>query len=197
MRMIHALLAGAFLAGSAAFAAEASPAAPATPKAADTATSATPAFNFPAPGTTRVVDQREVERLVATHGSELLVVNMWATFCGPCVEEIPYFVAEAKQHAPEKVRFAGISLDLRRDVQKKVVPFLQKNAIPYPNVVFFGEADPMIGFLSSEWQGDLPATFFYDRQGRKLGEVLAPMTREELRAAVAKYSALAAAQKKS
>jgi thiol-disulfide isomerase/thioredoxin len=149
----------------------------------DVAVEATPppvAPIFPNPGTTRLVDQKEVEQLIITHGSDLLVVNMWATYCGPCVEELPYFIELANKYDKEKVLVLGISLDFKNQVEKRVIPFLTEKKVPYPVVVFAGSPGPMIDFLAPEWKGDLPATFFYDKKGNEIGKYLRAVEKEEL-----------------
>lgn len=149
-----------------------------------TSTMATTPFDFPAPGEAPVLGIDDVKHLTRAHGSGLLVVNFWATWCAPCVAELPYFVRVSNEFEPEDVRVAGVSVDLKNAVETSVIPFLRQREIPYPNVVYFGDQMSMIEFFSDEWEGAIPATFFYDRNGRKLREVLGPLTYDELKAHV-------------
>jgi len=151
----------------------------------DAATSGT-AVALPAAGTTRVVDQNEIERILSDRSAELTVVNFWATFCGPCVEEMPYFVRVAKENKPTDVRVIGISVDLKAQIASHVEPFLKKREIPYPNVVFYGDQEKMINFFAPEWSGELPVTFIYDKSGKQVAKFLRALTYEELTAAIAK-----------
>ncbi len=147
----------------------------------DKPTTQTQTFQFPARDTTRIVDNDEVARMVETHGSELLVVNLWATWCGPCLEELPYFERLARETKEGAVQFVGVSVDLKNQVESQVIPFLKKREMPYPSVVFFGDSEEMINFFSTEWKGDIPATFFYNKQGEKVGQFLGQVTYEELK----------------
>ncbi len=147
-------------------------------------------FDFPEAGTTRLVGEEETASMLKTHGSEMLVVNFWATWCGPCVEEMPYFVKLSEELEDEKVRIAGISVDFHNQVDDVVIPFLQRREIPYSNVVYSGDPEAVIDMFSEEWAGAIPATFFLDREGNKLGEVLEAVTEEELRELVDKHYAM-------
>lgn len=140
------------------------------------------AFAFPAAGKAPVVDEKVIADLIATHGSEYLVVNMWATWCGPCVEELPYFVKVAKDLDPAKVRLVGLSADMADEAESKVEPFLAKQGIPYPNLVMdVSDMDAFITSVSPKWTGALPATFVFDRDGKLVAEKLTAVTEAELR----------------
>lgn len=180
----------AFGLGAAAHAQEDSAHAPAETAAQE----ATPAnYKFPELGDTRVIGAQEALAIPKQHGSELLVVNYWATWCSPCVAEIPYFVKLAKEYEKEEVRVVGFSVDLKKDVESKVIPFLRTREIPYSNVVLFMEdADSYIDQVSKSWSGEVPATFFYDKNGEKLGEILGETDYEVLKAKVEEIKAASA-----
>lgn len=143
------------------------------------------AFEFPALATIPKLNDAGYKAMTTTHGSDVLVVNFWATWCGPCVEELPHFIEVSKQNPPERVRFVGLSLDMDNQVDTKVIPFLKEKAIPYPNFLLDPEdADTFITSVSEEWSGAIPATMFYDRAGRKIGQLLEPVTQAELEEAL-------------
>lgn len=154
-------------------------------QAADEATTVTK-FNFPKAGDTRVVGQEEIAEMLRDHGSDLLVVNFWATWCSPCVAEIPYFVRLSKDYPESRVRVVGLSADLKRDVDRLVIPFLREREIPYSNLVVFADTDPLIRMFSGDWGGDIPVTFFYNKEGKKVGEILSELKYEELKEATEK-----------
>jgi thiol-disulfide isomerase/thioredoxin len=162
----------------------------------DDATTGTTLYHFPAPGTTRVVREAEALTIQRTHGADILVVNFWATWCGPCVAELPYFVRLSKEFESDRVRVVGYSVDLVDDVETRVVPFLRERQIPYSNVVLFVDANEFLPKISEKWGGEIPATFFYDREGRKLGEILGETDYANLRAKVDELLANQAASSK-
>lgn len=168
-----------------AFAADSAPNTPPADLAAPTSAAAadahtTSSIAWPAPGEARTIDEAEIDRLLKNHGKKLLVVNFWSTWCGPCVAEIPDFVEVSKQVTAEGVLFVGLSADMLADWTETVPPFLSEYKVPYPNFVLKVDADALVEKFSPQWSGALPATFYYDGSGRKLGERLRALHKEEL-----------------
>lgn len=112
----------------------------------------------------------EVEKLVAeTKGP--LIINMWATWCKPCVEEIPYFLEEVNAHNAsaksnaDSIHIYFISLDFKDSYQKKIPAFVKKRKITAP-VWWLDEtdADYFCPKLDAKWSGAIPATLFVNKQ---------------------------------
>jgi thiol-disulfide isomerase/thioredoxin len=99
-----------------------------------------------------------------------LIVNFWATWCGPCRREIPLLRELQKQHAAEGFQIVGVAVDIREDVVK----YAQEIGIDYP--VLIGEQDGLDA-VNKFGQGSIgfPFTVFTDNQGRivlfHLGEI--------------------------
>lgn len=89
-----------------------------------------------------------------------LLVNLWASWCPPCMREMPGLVALHGTWAPKGVTFVGVALD--RDLADAEAA-LEKHAVPYLNL-----HDPEATALARFATGELPATFVYDRQGKLL-----------------------------
>ncbi|WP_051711336.1 TlpA family protein disulfide reductase [Andreprevotia chitinilytica] len=107
-----------------------------------------------------------------------IVVNYWATWCGPCREEIPEFVQLSKKYAG-KVQFIGIAVD---DVQA-VTQFARDYKISYP---LFPDETASLALLQSEGNpdGKLPFTVVYDGQGKKVTTKLGRMKGDALEAVI-------------
>jgi cytochrome c biogenesis protein CcmG, thiol:disulfide interchange protein DsbE len=87
-----------------------------------------------------------------------VVVNKWASWCGPCRFEFPFFQRLARRHG-KRIAFLGVdSRDSRADARR----FLREFPVPYPS--FF---DPK-GKVAAHFRGDrvFPTTAFYDSKGR-------------------------------
>ena len=99
--------------------------------------------------------------------AKLRVVNIWATWCVPCVAEIPELRAVAAALGPE-VAFAGVSMDdmIPEATREKVVNFLDRHKIGYLNLYYRGNADDLSGYF--HFEGDIPVTIAFDRQGKEL-----------------------------
>jgi len=71
----------------------------------------------------------ELEKMLNNQENKLFIVNLWATWCAPCVKELPAFEKVAGEYDQSKVRFIMISLDFPSQVENQLKPFLKKNNI--------------------------------------------------------------------
>lgn len=88
------------------------------------------------------------------------VVNFWATWCAPCVKEMPYFEAlEAKYKDNDKIKVILVSLDFANSKEVRLIPFVERKGIQ-SEVVHFVEKKPneWIPTFSEDWSGAIPAT---------------------------------------
>jgi len=97
---------------------------------------------------------------------KVLVINFWATWCGPCVAEFPEFVALDRKYRNKGVKIVGITADEPADVKPKVIPFIKKKRVKF-DILLQDTDDPqqMMDLINKDWPGVLPATFVYDKQG--------------------------------
>lgn len=87
------------------------------------------------------------------------VVNFWATWCGPCVKELPEFARLHEQYAGKPVKLLMVSLDFKESYPKKVAAFVKKRKMEQ-EVVWLNEtnANEFIPKLEPAWGGSIPAT---------------------------------------
>lgn len=107
------------------------------------------------------------KRTLQTESDTLMVVNFWATWCVPCVEELPYFLQSTKTFANHKVKIIFVSLDFLKD-HNKVINFVMARA--FDNEVYHldaGNPNLWIDKIDTTWGGSIPATVFY-RGGKKI-----------------------------
>ncbi len=101
------------------------------------------------------------ERIIEQKSDTTYVLNFWATWCKPCVEELPSFVKLDSSFKARglKARVILLSLDFRKDYETKLSSFLMKRNIQ-SQVVLFSDADmnDAIDRVSKDWSGALPAT---------------------------------------
>lgn len=103
----------------------------------------------------------DVEKYMKGGKDEILVINFWATFCKPCVAEIPSFIKIAKQYKTNKVQLLLVSLDLPSFYPKKVASFAKKNNL-VADIVWLDEtnADYFCPKIDKSWSGSIPGTLF-------------------------------------
>jgi thiol-disulfide isomerase/thioredoxin len=97
---------------------------------------------------------------------KVVLVDFWATWCGPCRMEIPHLIDLQKTYGKKGLEVVGVSLDMQGEAAVK--PFMKKWQINYKVVVYDPQADH--GELAEQYGGvqAIPSTFLVDRSGRML-----------------------------
>ncbi len=124
---------------------------------------AAPTFTLREVGTGRAVDLAQLR-------GKPVVINFWATWCGPCWEEHPVLVANAKM-LPD-VQFLGVVF---QDSEEKILGFLQQRGSSYPTVV-----DDRGKTAIAYGVGGIPETFFLDERGTIVAKYSGPMSSDVL-----------------
>ncbi|QEC52978.1 AhpC/TSA family protein [Anseongella ginsenosidimutans] len=101
----------------------------------------------------------ELEARLTTKSDTTYVVNFWATWCGPCLKELPYFDRLQKKYSSKNVKVLLVSLDFRSQLEEQVIPYVEENKLQ-SEVLVLDEQDQsaVINRVSPEWSGALPAT---------------------------------------
>lgn len=112
------------------------------------------------------------------------VINFWATWCKPCVEELPYFEKLHAEFQGEKVRIILVSLDFPRQLESKLAPFIEKHNLQSEVMVLADvRQNEWIDQVDPQWSGAIPVTIIYKADQRRfVGEQFAGY--EELAAIV-------------
>lgn len=134
----------------------------------------------------RPITAQGVRRMIDASKGRILVVNLWATWCVPCIEEFPDLVRLHGELSDSGVSVVGISIDDEEDLSTKVIPFLDRLNVPF-NVWIkqSGGDEQFITAMNPDWSGAVPATFIYDRRGRQRRMLIGRQTLASLRAAIA------------
>ncbi|MEM9885546.1 MAG: TlpA disulfide reductase family protein [Bacteroidota bacterium] len=96
------------------------------------------------------------------------VINFWATWCKPCVEELPYFEQIQSAYKDQKVQVVLISMDFERALEKKLIPFLADHQLKSEVVVLVdNKYNNWIDRVDESWGGAIPVTMIYNAQQKK------------------------------
>ena len=160
-------------------------AAPPSPTASGAATGA-PTAAGPA-ATVSFADLDGLHADLARRRGRPVLVNFWATWCAPCVEEMPGLAALAREYAGRGPDFVGVSLDAwvtgeGEETRAKVLGALATAGVAYPNLIYRGDQDPIVNAF--HLPGPIPYSVLYDRAGREVKAWAGPVPIDDLRRAL-------------
>ena len=133
-------------------------------RAAQSANPPRPPFELP--------DMQGVSRHIKTWDGKVLVINFWATWCAPCLREIPVFVELQKKYGDKGLQFVGVAFDDLEAIQG----FTKNSKIKFNYPILVGEDEAMtIAAVYGNTIGALPYTVIIDRKGKivhgQIGEI--------------------------
>lgn len=113
------------------------------------------------PKKVQVVTFEQLEKRCRRGDDTLYVVNYWATWCRPCVKELPYFQEAARKFSRKKVELIFVSLNTVKEL-KMVQGFIEnKNMEPQVYILNAGNPNGWIDKVDPSWEGSIPATVMY------------------------------------
>ena len=110
-------------------------------------------------------DAAKILDAVKRPGASAVLVNVWATWCAPCVEEFPDLLRLRKNYADRGLRVLLVSADFS-DEKEATLKFLSEQGVDFPTFRKDGDDMKFIEAMSPRWSGAMPATFLYDSKGR-------------------------------
>jgi thiol-disulfide isomerase/thioredoxin len=132
-----------------------------------------------------LMDLSAIKRVV--HGGKPVLVHFWASWCGPCLDELPLIDKFARDARARGVDFVSLSLDDPKRAGERVVRTLAQRAPTLTrNIVHVDDPDGFINTIDAEWEGAIPALFAYDPQGRLRGRLIGEASRRDLENLIAR-----------
>jgi len=133
-----------------------------------------------------VYDYDGLEPLINKNDDKVHVVNFWATWCAPCVKELPYFEAVNEKYKAEGVEVLLVSLDFPNKYDSNLKPFIKENNLK-SKVVALDDTNMnrWLPMVDKDWSGAIPATIIYNNEKRQFYEQ--SFTQEELETELLKF----------
>ncbi|WP_322995625.1 TlpA disulfide reductase family protein [Castellaniella sp.] len=124
-------------------------------------------------------DLQGVGQALSAYVGRPVVFNFWASWCAPCVREMP--LLEALHHQHPDLALVGLAVDTRANV----VRFLDKVQVSYPVLLTGTQGIPLMRELGNK-SGGLPFTAFYDRDGHLVSAAMGELKHDDLQARIDK-----------
>lgn len=128
-----------------------------------------------------VIKYPQLDQIIRDETDHIQVINMWATWCKPCIKELPYFEALHNEYGSKGVKVTLVSFDFVEDLDNKVIPFVKKRKMT-SEVKLLDETDynAFIDKIDSSWSGAIPATLIINNKTGERKFYEKEFSREEL-----------------
>lgn len=118
-----------------------------------------------------VYEYEELESIFEMDNDTTYLINFWATWCGPCVKEMPYFQEVADFYKDKAFKLILVSLDFEKHIETRLISFLNKHNIKGEQYVLLdGKTNKWIDKVDPQWSGAIPITIVYKGDKRRFYE---------------------------
>lgn len=132
-----------------------------------------------------LITAAEFQRALVALRGRVVIVNLWATWCVPCLKEVPTLVKLGEEFADDGVTLVGLAMDDPADRLSLVAPFHRKYFPAFRSWQRAGsEMDTLVSVIDPAWNEVLPTTYLIGRDGKVAERIQGVRSYEEFRAAV-------------
>ena len=117
--------------------------------------------------TVPVIKIEDLLQRITNDSDTTYIVNFWATWCAPCIKELPDFDSITSTYRNQKIKVLLVSLDFKEDLKTKLLPFIQDKPLK-SEVLLLDELNGnyFIPKISGNWSGALPATLIVNNKNK-------------------------------
>lgn len=119
----------------------------------------------------QLINIDQLEKRIDAGRDTIYIINLWATWCAPCIKELPYFDKLQQEHKNEKLKVLLVSVDFISQLEKTVQPFIDKIK-PVSETYLLNETEQQeyIERIDANWSGSIPATLVIQGSKRRFIE---------------------------
>ncbi len=118
-----------------------------------------------------IIDYYGLETILNRKDDKTYVVNFWATWCAPCIKELPYFEKLDKEYESKNVEVVLVSLDFPKKYESQLRPFINKHQLKSELYALNDmNSNYWIPKVEENWSGAIPATLIYNSNKREFYE---------------------------
>lgn len=143
------------------------------------------------PKTVEAISAEELRQLIAHHtgksdkSGQVILVNFWATWCAPCVKEIPELMKLEEKYKTRGLKLIAVSMDEPEELEANVKPFVAKR---FPGFVSYlcreSDHDKFASVIDPAWNEIMPTNFLLDRTGKLRATLTGGKSLAEFEAAI-------------
>lgn len=138
--------------------------------------------------TARVITEVELRQELQAHKGRPLVLHFWATWCAPCISELPTLARLARKIQPRGIDFIAVSLDNPSPKGAARVSAVLSQRVRDPHwssILRVGDVEQFMSSIDPQWEGEIPVFFAFDRYARLRGAHVGNITPSEFETLVA------------
>ncbi|MDZ4711195.1 MAG: TlpA disulfide reductase family protein [bacterium] len=133
-------------------------------------------------------NQHTLDSIKTANAGKVILINFWATWCKPCVEEFPDLMKIREDYKDKDFKLVFVSLDFGDDLETQTQKFLKKMGVDFVTYTNgFNKDEELINYVDKDWNGGIPGTFIYDKKGALKKSIVGKTKYKDFKNAIDKY----------
>ena len=125
------------------------------------------------------------DSIKANNKGKVILFNFWAYWCAPCKEEFPHLVELYENYKDKDFELVFVCLDFGEELQTESIPFLKEQGVDFTSYYGNFKNDvEVINYMDEKWEGGLPGTFVFDKEGKLSASMIGKRTYKEFENAI-------------
>lgn len=135
-----------------------------------------------------LLEQADFKTLLAEQKGKIVLVNLWATWCKPCVYELPALEKLHRKYKDQDVRVMALSIEGKAKADSLVQPFWEELNLTMDNYIISND-DPsvLINTFDRTWLGVVPTSYIFDQDGKKVETITGTLSYKEFESKILSY----------